>query len=481
MENEKNPGMNDDSKWLDELLSGVGSGEEITTKEKPADPDMDMDLEQIIQEAIEAEWGKDDTSDAEPAAPSDDSLEQEADREIAEQEEEDEEPEDPAAIPRKVRPKRTKGYGLFGLPHLASVVIWLTLAIFIGVSLGRLVWVCASDLLAFGRENRSVSITITETDNLDTITNKLYNAGLINYPDLFKMYCQLAKVVEKEKISVGTFELNTLYDYHALVAGMSATSSYRETVEVMIPEGYSCAQIFKLLEEKGVCSIEDLENYASTSEFADDWFLNGVEKGSKYCLEGFLFPDTYEFYTDSTPKQVFIKFLNRFSSQFSTEMQDQLIVLNQTFSKLLKKNGYPQSYIDEHQLSLYDLVTIASMIEKESAFSGESMDISSVIYNRLASPDYPYLDIDATLVYALGGKTDLTEEDKKIDNPYNTYKNKGLPPGPISNPGLLSLKAALNPSDSKYYFYALDPTAESREHRFFETYQEHLDFINKHR
>ena len=127
------------------------------------------------------------------------------------------------------------------------------------------------------------------------------------------------------------------------------------------------------------------------------------------------------------------------------------------------------------------LITIASMVEKESAFSGESMDISSVIYNRLSHPNYPFLNIDATLVYALDGKTELTEEDKNVDSPYNTYKYEGLPPGPIANPGLLSLKAALNPSDSKYYFYALDPTAESREHRFFETYQQHLDFINKHR
>lgn len=498
MENEKNPGMNDDSKWLEELLSGSLSGETIDADENAVAAHgmsdiSDMELDKIIQEAIEAEWGT--VEEPEPvymppevqtvSSEEEYSAEEEEasyDQEVAPEEQEEEEtPEESGSIPRKVRPKRTKGYGLFGLPHLASVIIWMALAIFIGTSLGRLVWVCASDLLAFGRENRSVSITITETDTLDTITSKLYNAGLIKYPTLFKMYCQLAKVEEKDKISVGTFELNTLYDYHALVGGMSATSSYRETVEVMIPEGYTCAQIFALLEEKGVCSVEDLEEYASTSEFADYWFLNGVPRGTKYCLEGFLFPDTYEFYTDSSAKQVFIKFLNRFSTQFSEEMQDQLIVLNQTYSKMLKKNGYPQSYIDEHQLTLLDLVTIASMIEKESAHSGESVDISSVIYNRLSHPNYPYLNIDATLVYALDGKTDLTEEDKKVDSPYNTYKYEGLPPGPISNPGLLSLKAALNPSDSSYYFYALDPTAESREHRFFATYQEHLDFLNKNR
>ena len=487
MENEKNPSDFSDSSWLDELLAETSSGKEIHSDEQAVSAHemtdaSDVELEKIIQEAIEAEWGKEDAvtpastpTEGQDLPLADDAYDEEGTSDAFE------DPEEVGSIPRKVRPKRTKGYGLFGLPHLASVVIWLCLAVFIGVSFGRLVWVCATDLLAFGRENKTVSITITETDDLDTITNKLYNAGLIKYPNLFKMYCALAKVEEKEKISVGTFELNTLYDYHALVGGMSATSSFRETIEIMIPEGYSCAQIFALLEEKGVCSVEDLESYASTSEFSDYWFLKGVQKGHKYCLEGFLFPDTYEFYTDATPKQVFIKFLNRFSSQFDQEMQDQLIVLNQTFAKMLKKNGYSQSYIDEHQISLPELITIASMIEKESAFSGESMDISSVIYNRLASPNYPFLNIDATLVYALGGKDKLTDEDKKLDSPYNTYKYEGLPPGPISNPGLLSLKAALNPSDSNYYFYALDPTSESREHRFFKTYQEHLDFINKYR
>lgn len=508
MENEKNPGMSDGNDWFAQLMRQPDTGEEIGADENAVAAHgmadiSDMELEKIIQEAIASQWGtveepepeyvpaevQTPSYDEDGTSPADDEDAYEADAaegydQLQEQEDDSDdlaEQVDDSVIPRKVRPKRTKGYGVFGLPHLASVAIWILLAVFIGTSLGNLVWVCASDLLAFGRENHSVSITITETDTLDTITNKLYNAGLIKYPSLFKMYCQLAKVEEKDKISVGTFELNTLYDYHALVGGMSATSSYRETVEVMIPEGYTCAQIFKLLEEKGVCSIEDLEEYASTSEFTDYWFLKGVQKGNKYCLEGFLFPDTYEFYTDSTPKQVFIKFLNRFSTQFSQEMQDQLIVLNQTFSAMLRKNGYPQYYIDEHQLTLLDLVTIASMVEKESAHSGESIDISAVIYNRLASPDFPNLCIDATVIYALGGKSPLEPGDTSIDHPYNTYKVKGLPPGPIANPGLLSLKAALNPNDTNYYYYALDPTSESREHKFFETYQEHLDFINKYR
>ncbi len=386
--------------------------------------------------------------------------------------------EDTDEVPRKVRPKKKNGYGLFGLPHFVSTLIWGLICLAVGISLGRLAWVCATDLLAFGRHDQPVTITITGEDNLDSITDKLHDAGLINYPGLFKFYCNLADVEEKGKISVGTFELNTLYDYHALVAGMSATSSYRETTEVMIPEGYTCAQIFELLEEKGVCSAADLEQYSMESDFSGYWFLEGVERGHKYTLEGFLFPDTYEFYTNDSPQRVFIKFLDRFDEKFTDDMRNQLTTVNALIEKKMAANGYSQSYIQDNLLTVADLVTVASMVEKESAHSGESVDIAGVIYNRLCSPDFPYLNIDATVVYALGGKKDLTPDDLKIDHPYNTYKYEGLPPGPISNPGQLSLLSALAPADSNYYYYALDPASDSREHKFFRTYQEHLNFIN---
>lgn len=472
MENEKNINRNNEDSWFDDLLTTPDTGKEIQPDEHAvsshAMPSIsDMELEKIMQEAIEDNWGEDIfTEEPVPEEPVAEPQQDTGTADMPLQDEEAPEEEDEGSgVPRKVRPKRKKGYGLFGLPHLAATVIWLCIALFIGTALGRLVWICATDILAFGRPDQTVSITITASDDLDSITNKLYNANLIKYPGLFKMYCQLAKVEEKEKISVGTFELNTLYDYHALVGGMSATSSYRETTKVVIPEGYTCAQIFALLEEKGVCSAAELEAYASESEFADYWFLEGVEKGHKYCLEGFLFPDTYEFYTNDTPKRVFIKFLNNFGNQFSNELKSQLDTLNSNLP------------VGVH-LELLDLITVASMIEKESAHSGESVNIASVIYNRLSSSSYPYLNIDATLVYALGGKTDLTDADKQLDNPYNTYKYKGLPPGPIANPGMLSIKSALNPAETNYYFYALDPDSESREHQFFRTYQEHLNFIN---
>ena len=476
-------GEPEDEHWFDQLEAPVEDVPEIGTDEHAVSAhemaDMaDMELEKIMQEAMSEDWDIAAIEQEILSEPIEEAFPAEG---ITPDGASDlytdggEDPETDEGPVRKVRPKRKNGYGLFGLPHLVSTAIWAAICITIGITLGRLIWVCAADVLAFGRPDRDVEITITETDTLDTITQKLHNAGLIEYPELFKFYAKLADVEEDGKISRGTFTLNTQYDYHALVGGMSSSSSYRKTIEVIIPEGYTCAQIFAKLEENGVCTAAELEQYCTQSEFASYWFLEDVEKGTKYCLEGFLFPDTYEFYIGSTAKEVFIKLLAGFEAHFDEEMVAQLEVLNQTLEAMYKKHGASDKFVP---LTLKDVVTVASMIEKETAFSGESPTIASVIYNRLSDPhNYPKLQIDATVVYALGGKNDLTAEDLKFDSPYNTYLYDGLPPAAISNPGSFSLKAALNPSETDYRFYALDPTAEYPQHRFFKTRKEHEAFL----
>ena len=464
--------------WLQDLESPaeetdrIGADELAVAQHEMADL-ADIELEKIIQEALSEEWDN--------AAIQSEIMAHTADlpetTEAPLYTDDGDEPDEPEIdSKRKVRPKRKNGYGLFGLPHLASTAVWAVMCLAIGISLGRVLWLCAADVLAFGRPNQSVIIEITDEDDLDSITEKLYNAGLIQYRDLFKLYANLTGVTEKGKISSGVFTLNTLYDYHALVAGMSSTSSYRETIEVVIPEGYTCAQIFKLLEESGVCTAAELEQYCETSSFSSYWFLEDVEKGNKYCLEGFLFPDTYEFYTNSSAKLVFITFLNGFNNHFGEDMQQLLQQLNTRLEAMYAKNGASASF---KPFTVKDVVTVASMIEKETAHSGESPLISSVIYNRLSDPaDYPYLNIDATVIYALGGKGSITSEDLKFDSPYNTYVTKGLPAGPISNPGINSLKAALNPQDTNYHYYALDTTEEVRIHKFFATFEEHKNFLD---
>ena len=296
---------------------------------------------------------------------------------------------------RKGRPKRKKGDGLFGIPHIISTVVWLALIVVIGVSLGRLLWVCASDVLAFGREDKVVTVTIEQDDTIDDIANKLYQAGLIRYRSIFKLYAQLA--VDDGDISTGTFELNTLYDYHALVGGMSSSSSYRSVVEdVLIPEGYNCRQIFELLEAKGICTVAELEEYAANGEFSDFWFLEGVQRGDKYCLEGYLFPDTYDFYAGSTPREALGKMLTGFNNRVTEEYTQQLASLNAHISSKMRADGRSEQYIADHQFTFRDVITVASLIEEETSSANESYTIASVIYNRLFSwgGTPAYLNID---------------------------------------------------------------------------------------
>lgn len=383
--------------------------------------------------------------------------------------------EAPAPKVRKGRPKRKKGDGLFGLPHLAATLIWLMLIVAIGITLGKAVWICAADVLAFGRESSIVTVEIVAGDNIDTIAAKLKDAGLINYPGLFKIYAQLTGA--EEEISTGTFSLNTNYDYHALVNGLSPSSSNRETVEILIPEGYNSRQIYQLLEDNNVCSVEELEAYAADGEFADFWFLQDVPRGDKYCLEGYLFPDTYEFYVNSTPREALGKMLMGFDNRFTQEMQDQLPALNERLSAMMRENGCSEDYIAAHQLTIRDVLIVASLIEEETSGAGESPNIASVIYNRLTQDmEYErYLGIDAALIYATGSTT----VDTSLDSPYNTYTNAGLPPTPISNPGLASINAALDPADTGYYYYVLNP--ETGSHQFSKTYEEHQQWIEKFR
>lgn len=379
----------------------------------------------------------------------------------------------PQAPARKGRPKRKKGEGLFGIPNILVTLVWVALTALIGVTAGRMVWICASDVLAFGRPDKTEIVTVYESDSIDEITEKLHKANLIKYPGLFKLYASFA--VDEGEIHPGIWTLNTRYDYHALVRMMSPSSS-REVIKVTIPEGYSCRQIFALLEENNVCTVKDIEAYAANGELNDYWFLEGVERGSKYSLEGFLFPDTYEFYKNDSPKNVLNKLLSNFDSRFDEELRNQIDLLNGRLADTMQANGRGADYINSHLFTIRDVVIVASLVEKETSGAKESYTIASVIYNRLFNwgKTPAFLNIDAAIVYALEGKTGLTAEDLRVDSPYNTYLNTGLTPGPISNPGLASLKAALDPADTNYYFYVLDPSVGS--HHFSRTQEEHDAF-----
>ncbi len=341
--------------------------------------------------------------------------------------------------------RRKKRSGLSGAAIYAIFVI--------GVSalLACIGWVAANDVLALNKPEKTATITITNDDSFGDVAEKLKDEGLIEYKFLFNLFATFTR--SKDDVVAGTFTLNTDMDYRALLSGMSANSATRATVTVTIPEGYTVDQIFTLLEEKGVASVEDLQDMAANHDYAFS-FLQDLEMGDYHRLEGYLYPDTYEFTTPQNSLYVINKMLVRFDEQFTDAMRQEVADSGRT---------------------IHEIITIASMIEKETD-GNDRADIASVIYNRLNNPSggtQRYLQIDATLAYINGGKVP-TEADKSIDSPYNTYLYKGLPAGPISNPGLESIKAAMNPNSTSYYYYAL---GDDGVHHFFKTLREQQNFI----
>lgn len=332
-----------------------------------------------------------------------------------------------------------------------SRVRYFLVILIISAILAELGWLMCNDFLALNKKEHTAEIVVTEGEKLGSVATSLKKAGLIEFKSLFMLY----GVISDTEVVAGAYELDTDMDYHALLTAMSARSGARKTVDVTIPEGYTMQQIFELLEEKNVNSVEALTEAAANGDYDFD-FLEGKEKGDASRLEGYLFPDTYQFYCGGDAETVIKKML----TNFDNKMDDDLM-------EAVQSSGY----------SLDEIITIASLIEKETDGSDRSK-ISSVIYNRLKNSGETagYLQIDAALLYGLGEhKETITEADKQVDTPYNLYLYKGLPPTPIANPGLDSIRAALYPDSTNYYFYAL---GNDGVHHFFRTYNEHVNFLN---
>ena len=348
------------------------------------------------------------------------------------------------------RPRKRKKRRFNILVYLLFVLV--TSAILAGVG-----WLLINDLCAFNKEDITATIEVTADDTVSTIADKLEDAGLIQYKWFFKLFASVADA--KDKIGTGTYELNTDMDYRALIVGMHNSSGNlnSDTVRITIPEGYTVSQIIHLMAEKGVNTEENLLEAAKTASFSYEYINNNSEDISR--LEGYLFPDTYDFYLNEKPANA----INRLIKNFDSKLDDDLLAQAEARGYDLKK-----------------IITIASLIEKETDGTDQAK-IASVIYNRLeGSGDkggtYGLLQIDAALLYALPDhEGPITNADKQTDSKYNLYKYAGLPPTPIANPGLAAIEAALEPDTTDYYYYAL---GKDGKHHFSKTLQEHNEFLN---
>ncbi len=304
-----------------------------------------------------------------------------------------------------------------------------------------------NDVFAFVKQDVDIEITIPEGATTKDIAKILESNGIIKYPFIYRSYTEF-RISRRSyltgKYVAGVHTVNPTMNYDQLLETLSETKSLNKVVRITIPEGYSVKDILELFEKNGMAKAEEfneaLEEYDYEFRFMDE-MQNGdglspyrFDTNYGYRLEGYLFPDTYDFYVNENPISVINKLLINFNKKFDTSFYDRCEQLGYT--------------VDE-------IITLASMIEREGNTVEDYSKISSVFHNRLNnSAAYPYLDSDATVQYALGShKNKLEHGDTSINHPYNTYKNKGLPPGPIANPGYEAIYAALYPEQTPYYFF----------------------------
>ena len=357
-------------------------------------------------------------------------------------------PEEPERRPAPQRRRRNKR------SPLSNSMLYSVMVCAVSIVLAAVGWSLANDMLALNKDKVTATIVVDDENDFGSVVDQLKDNDIIKYKGLFRLFSALSG--GSDKIAQGSYLVDTDMDYRAILNSLGSGSSSRVEVSVTIQEGLTVRQIFELLEKEGVSTVEKLNDMAANHDYAFS-FLEDIPLGDPNRLEGYLFPDTYNFYMGEDPKYVINKMLVNFDSKVDDSMRQKIA-----------DKGY----------TIQELLTVASMIEKETDGTDRTT-IASVIYNRLNNPGAGttgHLNIDATIQYVLPEGEIVSEEDYyTVESPYNTYLNKGLPPGPIANPGLESIMAALNPESTNYYYYAL---GDDGVHHFFTSYSEHQAFLN---
>ena len=341
---------------------------------------------------------------------------------------------------------------------LVKAMVYIVVIIAVAVGLSVFIINTGNDIFKFVVNEKMVTVTIPEDATIEDVSDALYDAGAIKYKWAFNFWSNLKD--ENAEFIPGTYEVSTSLNYDYLRASFKESKS-RAEVRITIPEGYTVDDIIDLFVKNGIGTREGFVDAIQNYDF-EYRFLEGLEVSPDriYRLEGYLFPDTYNFYQDSSEVTVIKKLLDNFNRKFVDEYYNRCIDLKMT--------------VDE-------AIILASMVEKETRYADELGYVSSVFHNRLKySASFPFLNSDATIMYAmqhdLGGRPDsMAGEDTEYVTPYNTYTNKGLPPGPIANPGLNSIKYALYPNQSNYFYFVSDSSGRML---FATTEPEHIKNIN---
>lgn len=353
---------------------------------------------------------------------------------------------------------------------LTKFIVYIAFVIICVYIMSSTVINVANDVFAFVKNDTEITISIPEDASTADIARILHKAGVIKYPTVFKYYAAFR--ISKRSYLTGEYlsgehTVNPMMNFDTLINKLSDyPRSSNDTVRITIPEGLTVDETIDLLVKNGVGKKEDyleaLQTFKYEYKFAEALTKDNISEyrfdtDISYRLEGYLFPDTYDFYLNENPISVLNKLLVNFNKKFEEEFYERCEKLGMT--------------VDE-------VITLASLIEKEGNNAVDYYYISSVFHNRIKSTAFPYLNSDASLQYALKEREGLYGLDTSLDHPYNTYVYKGLPPGPICNPGIEAIYAALYPETTQYYYFY---TQKNGITVYSKTYEQHQRYVNADR
>lgn len=320
---------------------------------------------------------------------------------------------------------------------------------------------------AVSKEGDEVLFLVAKGEIVQTIGENLKKAGLINSEFYFETYVKRNDL--EPKLQAGEYILSPRFTIKEITKVLTKGETLNKERVIKIIEGWNTREISQYFEREGMFQSEELleligfpkvdyrnnkemptpKDYSANFEFLKD-------KPSYYGLEGYLFPDTYRIFKDAPLDDIVLKMLDNFDKKLTPEMRADI-----------KKQGK----------SIYEIVTMASVVEKEVRSEDDMKIVAGIFWDRIKNGQA--LESCATLAYILGvNKPQYTTEDTKIDSPYNTYQNRGLPLGPISNPGLKAITAAIYPTYTGYNYFLSRP--DTGETVFSKTYEEHLSNKTKY-
>ncbi len=348
--------------------------------------------------------------------------------------------------------KRKKGGLKYKLPIVIAAVV---LIVVIGIFAGRGFY--NAMLEPTGTSTETMIVEIPDGSTIKDVGEILYDQGLIKNTMIFQSYAGRHSR-GTSGMQAGNYEMNHAMSVPDIVNKMLNGDVYSGAIPVLLSEGKNINEMAQILEKHNICtSAAFISETKKLGEYKALYpILSSIPDDKNRTLEGYLFPDTYEIEPGSTASDVVKKMLDRFTE-----------VYNQNFMQQTTEKG---KTVDE-------IVIMASIVELETKLPEDKANAASVFYNRIAQ-NMP-LQSDITVDYALGKKhAVLTEEQTKIDSPYNTYQNLGLPVGPICSPGKSSIDAAINPAQTKYLFFVAD--MDSGKLYFNETLEGHNADVQKY-